>query len=85
MSELIDVLTNRVGDGSLYRLEPVASDVPERSTRGVAALATESGSDWCGDWPRPSRLFSHPEPIETVALLPIIRPPPSLGGVFVAG
>lgn len=70
ISELIDVLANRVGDGSLYRLEPVASDVPERSARRVAALATESGSDWSGEWPRPSRLFNRPEPIETMALLP---------------
>ena len=70
VSELIDVLSNRVGDGSLYRLEPVASDVPERSVRRVAALATESGIDWSGEWPRPSRLFSYPERIETVALLP---------------
>lgn len=70
VSELIDVLTNRVGDGSLYRLEPVASDVPERSTQRIAALAPESGCDWSSEWPRPSRLFSHPEPIETVALLP---------------
>ncbi|MGI4880933.1 MAG: Y-family DNA polymerase [Janthinobacterium lividum] len=70
ISELIDVLVNRVGDGSLYRVEPVASDVPERSTRRVAALAVEGGADWSGEWPRPSRLFSPPEPIETVALLP---------------
>ena len=70
VSELIDVLANRVGDGSLYRLEPVASDVPERSTRRVAALAVEAGSNWSGEWPRPSRLFSSPERVETVALLP---------------
>jgi protein ImuB len=70
ISELIDVLANRVGDGRLYRVEPVASDVPERSTRRVAALAVDRGLDWSGDWPRPARLFSPPERIETVALLP---------------
>ena len=70
ISELIDVLANRVGDGSLYRIEPVASDVPERSTRRVAALATETDGDWPSEWPRPSRLLSPPERIETVALLP---------------
>ena len=70
ISELIDVLANRVGDGSLYRLEPVASDVPERSTRRVPALAADAGYDWSGEWPRPSRLFSTPERVETVALLP---------------
>ena len=70
VSELIDVLVNRIGKSSLYRLEPVASDVPERSTRRVAALATERGTNWTGHWPRPSRLFAPPEAIETLALLP---------------
>jgi protein ImuB len=70
ITELIDVLTNRVGDGRLYRVAPVASDVPERSVRRIAALAPDGGADWSGEWPRPSRLFGSPEPVETVALLP---------------
>jgi protein ImuB len=70
ITELIDVLTNRVGEGRLYRVEPVASDVPERSVQRVAALAPDGGADWSGEWPRPSRLFGSPEPVETVALLP---------------
>ena len=39
VSGLIDILSNRVGENRLYRLEPVASEVPERSTRRVAAAA----------------------------------------------
>ena len=70
ISELIDVLANRVGDVRLYRVTPVASDVPERSTRRVAAMAPALLHSWPGEWPRPSRLFSPPERIETVALLP---------------
>jgi len=31
VSDLIDALANRVGAQHLYRLAPVASDVPERS------------------------------------------------------
>lgn len=67
---LIDVLMNRVGERAIYRLAPVATDVPERSVRRVAAMAPESGAGWPGHWPRPSRLLSRPEPVETVALLP---------------
>lgn len=67
---LIDVLMNRVGERAIYRLAPVATDVPERSVMRVAAMAPESGASWPGHWPRPSRLLSRPEPVETVALLP---------------
>jgi protein ImuB len=70
VSGLIDLLANRVGEQNLYRMAPVASDVPERSVRHIPALAPETGAEWPGHWPRPSRLFAHPEPIDTVALLP---------------
>lgn len=33
-------------------------------------LAPETGAEWPGHWPRPSRLLACPEPIDTVALLP---------------
>lgn len=67
---LIDILSNRVGEARLYRYAPVASDVPERSMRKVAAASPPSRQEWPLHWPRPSRLLAHPEPIETVALLP---------------
>ena len=70
VSGLIDLLANRVGERNLYRAAPVASDVPERSVRHIPALAPDTGAEWPGHWPRPSRLLSHPEPIDTVALLP---------------
>jgi protein ImuB len=70
ISALIDILVNRVGGQRLYRFEPVASDVPERSVARVAPAAAASGATWPDDWPRPSRLLPVPEPIETVALLP---------------
>ncbi len=70
VSGLIDLLANRVGEKNLYRVAPVASDVPERSARHIPALAPETGAAWPGRWPRPSRLLAHPEPIDTVALLP---------------
>jgi protein ImuB len=70
VSGLIDVLSNRVGESRLYRCAPVASDVPERSVRRVAAAALATGEGWPDHWPRPARLLAPPEPIETVALLP---------------
>ena len=70
VSGLIDTLANRVGERRLYRIAPVDSDVPERSLRKVLPMAIETGENWNGEWPRPSRLLAPAEPIETVALLP---------------
>jgi len=70
ISGLIDVISNRLGSSRLYRFAPVESDVPERSVKRVAPTAPDDGSNWPGDWPRPSRLLSPPEPIDTMALLP---------------
>lgn len=70
VSDLVDRLTDRIGESRVYRFAPVASDVPERSVARVSALAPDDGATWRGDWPRPSRLLASPEPIETLALLP---------------
>ncbi|MDQ6436627.1 DNA polymerase Y family protein [Mesorhizobium sp. LHD-90] len=70
ISDLIDTLSNRVGDGQLYRFAPLASDVPERSVQRVAPSAPEVGDAWPDHWPRPARLLTPPEPIEALALLP---------------
>jgi len=70
VSDLIDVLANRIGNNRLYRFTSVQSDVPERSVARVPALAPETGATWEGDWPRPPRLLPQPEPVETMALLP---------------
>jgi protein ImuB len=70
VSGLIDLLANRVGEKNLYRAAPMASDVPERAVRHIPALAPDTGAEWPGHWPRPSRLLTQPETIETVALLP---------------
>ena len=67
---LIDTLMNRVGERAIYRLAPVASDVPERSVCRIPAAASDTGASWPDHWPRPSRLLPRPEIIETVALLP---------------
>lgn len=70
VSDLVDILTNRIGHGRLYRFASAQSDIPERSLRRVPAMAPPTATSWSNDWPRPSRLFDPPETIETVALLP---------------
>ena len=70
LSGLIDILANRVGAQAIYRFAPVDSDVPERSSRRIPALAEDSGAGWPHHWPRPSRLLPRPEAIDTMALLP---------------
>lgn len=70
VSDLIDTLMNRVGERAVYRLAPLASDVPERSVGKIPAMAADTGASWPGHWPRPSRLLAQPDPVETVALLP---------------
>lgn len=70
LSGLVDVLANRVGARCVYRMAPLASDVPERSVTRIAPLSEPVGAGWPDHWPRPSRLLSRPEPIETMALLP---------------
>ncbi len=70
ISDLIDMLSNRVGEDHVYRAEPVVTDVPERSVRRIRAMAPDTGANWPTRWPRPLRLLTPPERIETVALLP---------------
>ena len=68
VTPLVDILGNR--GQRLYRLTPVASDVPERSAARIGPTAEETGADWAAKWQRPARLLAHPERIEVVALLP---------------
>ena len=65
---VIEVLANR--GARLYRVTPLASDVPERSIGRVGPTSPETGATWHEKWPRPPRLLGHPEPIEVMALLP---------------
>lgn len=69
VASLIDVLGNR-GTHRIYRLAPVASDVPERAVRRVSPVADEDGHTWSASWPRPVRLLAKPELIDVIALMP---------------
>lgn len=68
LSSLIDTLSNRLGANRVYRLAPAESDVPERSAVRVSPHAVAALP-----WPtkrQPCRLLRHPQPVETLALLP---------------
>lgn len=68
VTPLIDIYGNR--GQRVYRMAPVASDVPERSYRRVAAAADPVSISWVNHWRRPIRLLLRPEVIEVIALMP---------------
>lgn len=70
VEDLWDTIINRYGDGQLFRAVSVASDIPERAVRRVAPTATEAGSTRNATFRRPPRLFSRPQPIQTLSVLP---------------
>jgi protein ImuB len=66
---LVDRLANRLGADRIYRVGPVATDIPERSITRLPPLApADPARGW--DRPRPVRLLRRPQPIEAIALLP---------------
>ncbi|WP_374574808.1 DUF6504 family protein [Phenylobacterium sp.] len=68
---LVDRLTNRLGEGRVWRAAPVESHVPERAVRRAGALGeAPEARPWAADRPRPLRLFRRPEPIEVMAPIP---------------
>lgn len=75
ITPLIDVFGNR--GQRVYRLAPVASDVPERSVQRIGAATAMTAQSWVHHWPRPVRLLQRPDPIDAIALMPD-RPPASI-------
>lgn len=75
ITPLIDVFGNR--GQRVFRVAPVASDVPERSVQRIAAVGEEVTENWVHHWRRPVRLFARPDQIEAIALLPD-HPPASI-------
>lgn len=70
VAELVDRLTVRLGASRVYRVGPVASEIPERSTQWQSPLATGPEAAWPPTLPRPVRLLSPPERVTVVALAP---------------
>jgi protein ImuB len=69
-SGLIDALANRLGQEKVFSLAPVESDVPERSVRRIPPLSRQDMARWPDHLPRPPRLFTPPQRIEALSLLP---------------
>lgn len=68
VSPLIDIYGNR--GHRVYRLAPLASDVPERSVQRINAVAEPVEVSWVHHWRRPVRLLVRPELIDVIALMP---------------
>ncbi len=68
ITPLIDIFGNR--GARVYRLSPVASDVPERSVQRISAAAVDVEATWSRSWPRPVRLLPYPELVDVIALMP---------------
>ncbi|MCJ2877447.1 DNA polymerase Y family protein [Rhizobium pusense] len=68
VSPLIDIYGNR--GHRVFRVAPVASDVPERSVQRISAAADPVAVSWVHHWRRPVRLLVRPELIEVIALMP---------------
>jgi protein ImuB len=74
VSDLVDKLRIKLGADRVFRVAPVESEVPERSTRRVPAMAVSKGTSWPEDLPRPSRLLTPPELVNAVAEFPDAPP-----------
>ena len=71
LARLVDRLENRLGAGSVTRMRPRDSHIPERAVERVPAFAAgEGGTPWDLERMRPLRLLARPEPIEAVAPIP---------------
>jgi protein ImuB len=68
LAATLDDLTNRLGEGSVWRPAPFPSHVPERALRRAPPLARPAR--WQAPAPRPVRLLRRPEPIEATAPVP---------------
>ena len=75
LAPLLNRLGNRLGFGRLVALEPCESHLPESASRAVPVAERGHAGDWRRAAPRPLRLLSRPEPLETVSPVPEDGPP----------
>jgi protein ImuB len=70
LSELVDRLQVRLGPGRVFRVQPIETEIPERSVQRVSPLASLGDLAWPADLPRPARLLAPPERVAAVAEVP---------------
>lgn len=73
VGELVDRLVNRLGVRNVFKIAPIASDIPERAAVPADPM-TATSTAWLRHLPRPTRLFAPPEPVNVIALLPDYPP-----------
>jgi protein ImuB len=74
LAPLVDRLSNRLGEGRVWKAVPVESHVPELSAAPARPLSPII-SGWDRETPRPLRLFRKPEPLDGVTALTPDDPP----------
>ena len=73
LANLVDTLRIRLGPDRVFKLAPVESDIPERSTKRVGPMA-QYRPVWPEGLPRPARLLCPPEPVQAAAEIPDAPP-----------
>ena len=74
LSELLDRLTAKYGEGHVKRFVPDEHYWPERSFKVAEDLDEPVTNGWNVPSPRPVHLLEHPEPIEVTAPIPDYPP-----------
>lgn len=74
LSELLDRLNTRFGEGHVHRYLPDEHYWPERSVKIAQTLTEKTNAIWNTDRPRPLQLLSRPERIEVTAPVPDYPP-----------
>ncbi len=74
LSEMLDRLVCRFGEGHIHRYLPDEHYWPERSVKQASSLSEQNLSPWKADRPRPLQLLPKPEPIQVTAPVPDYPP-----------
>ena len=74
LSELLDRLTAKFGEGRIKRYIPDQHYWPERSFKNAADINETPTAEWQISRPRPLQLLVNPEPIEVTAPIPDYPP-----------
>jgi protein ImuB len=74
LSELLDRLTTRFGEGHVHRYLPDEHYWPERSAKTTKDLQEKTTAVWKTDRPRPLQMLAQPEQVEVTAPIPDYPP-----------
>src|SRR4029078_11404406 len=72
--QLLDRVSNKIGNGHIHRFLPAEHHSPDRSVRIAASLDEKTTIQWRTDRQRPIHLLQNPEPIWATAPIPDYPP-----------